>query len=184
MHSELNSIWIQDPTQYLSGNGFKAKASTAISAALRKRFPTRPIHKQDTVGNRLRYVKGTFEEYEFVRDKSGVGWDDGEKKASAETDFIAKFTEEWGDRYAKCFKKPCPYYNRLAQLFGGNKATGDHILHLANSEAKKSKAPSTSSAPSTAAASLSSPSKRKASRRPLETLQNDIHDGDLDATSP
>ncbi|KAJ7733224.1 hypothetical protein DFH07DRAFT_968071 [Mycena maculata] len=81
-----------DPSQYLSGNGFKAKAFTEISAALKKRFPMRPIRSKDTIGNHLRYVKDIFEEYEFVQGKSGVGWDDGEKKATTETNFIKQFT--------------------------------------------------------------------------------------------
>jgi hypothetical protein len=38
-------------------------------------------------------VKRIFEEYEFVRGRSGVGWDDVEKKATAETEYIERFTE-------------------------------------------------------------------------------------------
>ncbi|KAJ6454776.1 hypothetical protein DFH09DRAFT_660128 [Mycena vulgaris] len=146
------------------------------------------------------YGKGIFEEYEFVRGKSGVGWDDGEKKATAESDFVKKFTEQYRDKYAKCFKRPCPYYNRLAQLFGGNRATGDKVLHLAKSKSKKSKSSSAStsasasasasgsgsapgSAPDSASAappSPSSPQKRKGPRQPLENLQNDAINIDLD----
>ncbi|KAJ6560868.1 hypothetical protein DFH09DRAFT_1364702 [Mycena vulgaris] len=183
-----------DTTKYLSGNGFRAKAFTAISTALTKRFPKRPKRTTDNVGNQMRYVKGIFEEYEFMRGKSGVGWDDGEKKATAESDFVKKFTEQYGDKYAKCFKRPCPYYNRLAQLFGGNRATGDKVLHLAKSKSKKSKSSSAStsasasasasgfgSAPGSAAPpSPSSPQKRKGPRQPLENLQNDAIDVDLD----
>ncbi|KAJ7732747.1 hypothetical protein DFH07DRAFT_968322 [Mycena maculata] len=183
-----------DPSQYLSGNGFKAKAFTEISAALRKWFPMRPIRSKDTIGNCLRYViivpplkaftlifgqvKGIFEEYEFVRGKSGVGWDDGEKKATAETNFIKQFTTEYGDKYAKCFKKPCPCYNHLAELFGGNKATGEHVLHLAKSKKKVKLSPSSTSASVSASTSTSvavstSPLKRT-HHQPLENLQNDI----------
>ncbi|KAJ7106959.1 hypothetical protein C8R44DRAFT_744837 [Mycena epipterygia] len=193
----------KDSAQYLSGNGFKNKAFTEISAAVKKRFPTRPIRLKDTVGNCLRYViivspltafalifpqvKSIFEEYEFVRGKSGVGWDDGEKKATAEADFIKNFSDEHGDKYMKCFKKPCPYYNCLAELFGGNKATGAHILHLAKPKTKKAKSSSTSastsasaSASATAPSSLS-PLKRKGPRQPLSSLQNDIIDIDSDS---
>lgn len=46
----------KDPSKYLSGNGFKGKATTDIAASLKKKFPGRPIRKADTVGNRLRYV--------------------------------------------------------------------------------------------------------------------------------
>ncbi|KAJ7898078.1 hypothetical protein B0H13DRAFT_2521080 [Mycena leptocephala] len=156
-------LLLADTAAYLSGNGFKSKAFTDISASLEKQFPNRPIRKKDTVGNRLRYVKRIFEEYEFVRGKSGTGWDDEEKKASAEAEFIARFTEDHGEKYAKCFKHPCPYYDRLARLFGGNKATGAHVLHL------KVKKPATSSSKLT--------SSRKREREPLANLENG---GDID----
>ncbi|KAJ6536184.1 hypothetical protein B0H19DRAFT_382955 [Mycena capillaripes] len=170
---------LKDPSQYLSGNGFKTKACTDISVSLKKKFPGRPIRSKDVVGNRLRYVKHAFEDYEFVRGKSGVGWDDELKMATAEADFIKKFIEEHGDKYLKCFKKPCPYYNRLAQLFGGNKATGAHILHL--TKPKKSKASAASGTGS--GSSSTSASKRKRTCQPLENLDNeniDIDSGTAD----
>ncbi|KAJ6545881.1 hypothetical protein DFH09DRAFT_1321423 [Mycena vulgaris] len=157
----------------MSGNGFKDKACTEISNALKEKFAQRPVRKTGVVGNRLRYVithiKSAFEEYEFVRGKSGVGWDDEAKMATAEADFVERFTEEYGAKYAKCFKKPCQYYNRLVKIFGGNKATGAHILHLSKSK-NKSKASST--APSASASTSASTSNRKHARAPLENLDN------------
>jgi hypothetical protein len=37
-----------------------------------------------------------------------------------------------GDKYAKCFKKACPFYAELDSLYDGlrNRATGDHVVHL------------------------------------------------------
>lgn len=100
---------LKDPTKYLSGNGFKDIACTAISQALKKKFPNRPFRKINVVGNRLRYVctcapylpaeadflqvKSAYEDYEFVRGKSGVGWDDEIKMATAETEFVDNFVE-------------------------------------------------------------------------------------------
>jgi hypothetical protein len=101
---------LKDPSQYLSGNGFKTKSCTDISASLKKTFPARPIRSKDVVGNRLRYVimhvrcifpqklilfqvKRELEDYEFVRGKSGVGWDDELKMATAEVDFVERFIE-------------------------------------------------------------------------------------------
>ncbi|KAJ7096850.1 hypothetical protein C8R44DRAFT_889451 [Mycena epipterygia] len=165
-----------DSAQYLSGNRFKNKAFTEISAALKKRFPMRPIRSKDM-------VKSVFEEYKFVQGKSRVGWDDREK-ATAEANFIKNFTEEHGGKYTKCFKSPCPYYNHLVELFGGNKATGAHVLHLAIPKTKKAKSSSTSasaSASTSTSASASSLLKRKGPHQPLESLQNDIIDIDSDS---
>ncbi|KAJ7183567.1 hypothetical protein C8R46DRAFT_1209734 [Mycena filopes] len=170
---------LADLKKYMSGNGFKDKTCTEISNALQKKFPHRPIRKKDTVGNRLRYVKGAFEDYEFVRGKSGVGWDDGEKMATAEADFVERFTEEHGSKYTKCFKKPCPYYDRLVKIFGGNKATGAHVLHLTKRKRKMkpTAASASTSAPSTSA-STSATAKR--GRAPLDIIDNDAIDVDSD----
>ncbi|KAJ7435744.1 hypothetical protein B0H11DRAFT_2256881 [Mycena galericulata] len=138
----------KDPTAYLSGNGFKVKAFTEISVALKKRFPTHPIRSKDAVGNHLRYVK-----------------------------------QGYGDKYSKCFKKPCPYYNRLAELFGGNKATSDNVLHLTKSKSKKSKSSSASASASISAfASTATPSLLSLQKcGPLQTLENNAIDIDSDA---
>jgi hypothetical protein len=69
------------------------------------------------------------------------------------------------------FQETLPYYNRLAQLFGGNKATGAHVLHL--TKPKKSKSSSTST--------LSSASTSKRKRQPLENLDNEPLDIDSDS---
>ncbi|KAJ6449648.1 hypothetical protein C8R45DRAFT_144165 [Mycena sanguinolenta] len=114
----------------MSGNGFKKKAYTTLSDSLNSHFPNRPAHTKDQVRNRISYIKRAFELWEYVRGKSGVGWDDEKKMASAETEFIDRFVEEYGTKYRKCFEKTCPFYDRLSQLFGGNKATGANVLHL------------------------------------------------------
>ncbi|KAF8194377.1 hypothetical protein K438DRAFT_1934584 [Mycena galopus ATCC 62051] len=75
-------------------------------------------------------VKCIFELYEFVRGKSGVGWDDGEKRASAETEYIDRFVE----------------------------ATCANMQHLKKSRAKKSS--TTSSASTTALSSTNATCKR------------------------
>ncbi|KAJ6563885.1 hypothetical protein B0H19DRAFT_1139911 [Mycena capillaripes] len=120
---------IADPATYLSGNGLKTK--------------TLPPS----------FVKGIFEEYEFVRGKSGVGWDDEEKKATAEPEFIERFLEAQHAKYAKCFKQGCPYYDHLTRLFGGNKATGENVLHLKKPRATASSSRSAATSSRSAAAS-------------------------------
>ncbi|KAF8187292.1 hypothetical protein K438DRAFT_2151341 [Mycena galopus ATCC 62051] len=58
-----------------------------------------PYSLEEVVGNRLRYqlilcqIKHAFEDYHFVRGKSGVGWDDEAKMANAEDDFVKTFIE-------------------------------------------------------------------------------------------
>ncbi|KAJ6537916.1 hypothetical protein B0H19DRAFT_1079017 [Mycena capillaripes] len=118
---------LKDPAEYLSGNGFTKRRLAPKS------------------------VKAACEDYEFVRGKSGVGWDDQQKMATAESEFIDTFVEVHGKKYAKCFNHPCPYYIRLAQLFGGNKATGTHVLHLT----KRTKKSTSSSTSASASASVS-----------------------------
>jgi hypothetical protein len=63
-------------------------------------------------------------------------------------------TQANGPKYTKCFKKPCPFYTKLNELFDGlvNKATGEHVVHLGGNKrksAKKSNAPKKALAPAT-----------------------------------
>ncbi|KAF8209628.1 hypothetical protein K438DRAFT_1960633 [Mycena galopus ATCC 62051] len=168
--SHALDLLLGDPAAYISGNGFKSKAFTDISTSLKKKFPDHPVRSKDAIGNRLRYViirEGYIEDYEFVRRKSGVGWDDDVKMATAEADFIATFTKAYSSKYGKCFKKPCPFYDH-AKLFGRNKATSTHVLHLIKTKKTKS---SSTSAPTPTSDSTSA-LKRKA-RQPLENLDNE-----------
>ncbi|KAF8160580.1 hypothetical protein K438DRAFT_2025770 [Mycena galopus ATCC 62051] len=169
------NLLLENTVAYMSGNGFKKKAYTTLSDKLNARFPNRPTRSKEQVRNRIAYVKRIFEQYEFVRGKSGVGWDDGEKRASAETEFIDRFVEEYGKKFKKCFERTCPFYDRLAQLFGGNKATGANVLHLKKKK-KDTKTSSTSSSTTgssltatsslTAASSSMTASTRKRAREP------------------
>ncbi|KAJ6553332.1 hypothetical protein B0H19DRAFT_1377885 [Mycena capillaripes] len=189
---------IVDPATYLSGNGLKTKTFTTLSKSLKNKFPTHPVRSTKTIANRIRYVKGIFEEYEFVRGKSGVGWDDEEKKATAEPEFIERFLEAQHAKYAKCFKQGCPYYDRLTRLFGGNKATGENVLHLkkprattsssrsaatsSRSAAASSRSAAVSSRSAAASPSQTSPAPRKRHREPFADLENevlDVHAGAL-----
>lgn len=45
-----------------------------------------------------------------------------------------------GDQYKRCFKKPCPYYDKLDELYDGakNRATGEHTLLLGKKKKKTS----------------------------------------------
>ncbi|KAJ7899663.1 hypothetical protein B0H13DRAFT_2518909 [Mycena leptocephala] len=167
--NHILDLLIADPATYVSGNGLKSKAFTTLCTSLKNKFPDRPVRTTKTVGNRIRYVKRIYEEYEFVRGRSGVGWDDEEKRACAEVEFIERFTEEHGDKYAKCFKQTCPYYDRLSRLFGGNKATGAHVLHLKKPKKAKSTA---SSSKLSGSSSKTSPAPRKRTREPLVDLEN------------
>ncbi|KAJ7213083.1 hypothetical protein GGX14DRAFT_393282 [Mycena pura] len=129
----------------MSGNGFKSKA--------------------------YGQVKTLFAKYEFVRGRSGVGWDDGAKHATAEAVFIEAFLQEHGKQYARCFTTTCPAYDRCVMLFGGNKATGDHVFHPKSK--KRSRAKPAQDSPT--------PSKANSPRKPLAPLVNDTIDLDSDS---
>ncbi|KAJ7933160.1 hypothetical protein B0H13DRAFT_2307118 [Mycena leptocephala] len=49
-------LLLANPAKYLSGNGFKSKRFTDISTSLKNKYPSRPVRKKETVGNRPRYV--------------------------------------------------------------------------------------------------------------------------------
>ncbi|KAJ7879050.1 hypothetical protein B0H14DRAFT_2566993 [Mycena olivaceomarginata] len=72
-------------------------------------------------------------QYLFIKKYSGVGWDDEENHAMVTAEFIETFIKVNSPKYTKFFKKPCPFYIKLNELFHGlvNKATGEHVVHLA-----------------------------------------------------
>ncbi|KAJ7187659.1 hypothetical protein GGX14DRAFT_580907 [Mycena pura] len=161
----------------MSGNGFKPKAHSDLAEALRKKFPHRPVRSKNTCQNRIQYVKRIYEDYEFVRGKSGTGWDDEKKQATAEAEFVQSFVEEHGTKYARCFKSSCPYYDRCANLFGGNKANGANVFHP---KQKKTKASSKKEENIPPHSKSKQKKLRKQNRQPLATVDNDMLDLDLE----
>ncbi|KAJ7723122.1 hypothetical protein B0H14DRAFT_2641998 [Mycena olivaceomarginata] len=95
-------------------------------------------------------LKDTSEHYAFVAKFSGSGWDDDEKHATNTDEIHCRLHKglHWkqdirptAKNYAKCFKRPCPYYEKLSIIYHGmkNKATGEHVVHLASKKTRKSR---------------------------------------------
>ncbi|KAJ7214888.1 hypothetical protein GGX14DRAFT_609652 [Mycena pura] len=127
-----------------SGNGWKSTVWPAVVKAIHAANPTVGPKTVQQAKDKLKYHKDIYEDYVFVRKFSGHGWDDTENHATATEQHIADFILEYGKQYNRCFKKPCPFYDRLDELYDGgkNRATGEAILHLGapNPKAKMSKA--------------------------------------------
>ncbi|KAJ7791982.1 hypothetical protein B0H14DRAFT_3499888 [Mycena olivaceomarginata] len=75
---------------------------------------------------RKRIVQGTF--------AIALRWNNDDKHATNTDEYIANFIKTHGKDYAKCFKRPCPYYEKLDIIYDGmkNKANGEHVVHLAS----------------------------------------------------
>ncbi|KAJ7288900.1 hypothetical protein C8J57DRAFT_1495160 [Mycena rebaudengoi] len=120
-------------TGHQSGNGWKpatwADVVKAVAAANPEANPTKD---QVKIITKLNYLKDNFELYLYVAKFSGSGWDDKDKHATNTDEYITSFLAAHGDKYAKCFKKACPFYAELDSLYDGlrNRATGDHVVHL------------------------------------------------------
>ncbi|KAJ7264133.1 hypothetical protein C8J57DRAFT_1230615 [Mycena rebaudengoi] len=120
-------------TGYQSGNGWKpatwADVVKAVAAANPEANPTKD---QVKIITKLNYLKDNFELYLYVAKFSGSGWDDKDKHATNTDEYITSILAAHGDKYAKCFKKACPFYAELDSLYNGlrNRATGDHVVHL------------------------------------------------------
>ncbi|KAJ7304612.1 hypothetical protein DFH08DRAFT_976600 [Mycena albidolilacea] len=74
----------------------------------------------------------TFELYLFVEKFSSSGWDEDEKHASNTPEYIKDFIKVHGKKYVRCFKKVCPFYQELNELYNGfrNRATGEDVVHF------------------------------------------------------
>ncbi|KAJ7816566.1 hypothetical protein B0H14DRAFT_3148567 [Mycena olivaceomarginata] len=138
---------IDKKSTHQSGNGWKSTVWPGIVALVQAANPAAdPKKYQAKCVSKSNYLQKCLGQYLFVKKYSGVGWDDEQNHATATAEFIEKFIKANGPKYTKCFKKPCPFYTKLNELFDGlvNKATGEHVVHLGGDKresGKKSNAP-------------------------------------------
>ncbi|KAF7372233.1 hypothetical protein MVEN_00082800 [Mycena venus] len=99
-----------------------------------------PVKDQVKIISKMNNLKEIFEIYLFVEKFSGTGWDDDEKHAVNTKEYIEDFVKTHGKKFARCFKKACPFYAELDELYEGlrNRATGDHVVHLPQKCRRKS----------------------------------------------
>ncbi|KAJ7232268.1 hypothetical protein C8J57DRAFT_1383955 [Mycena rebaudengoi] len=145
IEEEVNAMLdalIDRKASHQSGNGWKPAVWADVVAAVQASNPeAKPTKDQVKVLTKLNYLKEAFELYVFVEKYSGSGWDPDEKHACATDEYIESFVKSHGSKYAKCFKKPCPFYTQLDSLYSGgkNKANGEHVVHFKKSRTRKGK---------------------------------------------
>ncbi|KAJ7862922.1 hypothetical protein B0H14DRAFT_2739633 [Mycena olivaceomarginata] len=130
----------------MSGNGMKGKGYTELATALSTEFSDRPKCTAKNVESRISCIKTTYQKCEFIRGKTGAGWDNSRKCPDNEDpvyidSFVAvcafivvpspsiHLLQQYGDKYKAYFGKPFIYYDRASKLFGRNSATGDNVYH-------------------------------------------------------
>ncbi|KAJ7193234.1 hypothetical protein GGX14DRAFT_405672 [Mycena pura] len=114
-----------------SGNGWKPSVWTDVISAVNAVDPA--SQKTSTqIQNKLKHLKGVYEDYQYVLGHTGTGWNDEAKHATNTAEYVEDFIRTHGDQYKRCFAKPCPYYDKLDELYDGAKsrATGEHVLLL------------------------------------------------------
>ncbi|KAJ7483038.1 hypothetical protein B0H11DRAFT_1914779 [Mycena galericulata] len=147
-----------------SGNGWKPSVWPEIVNAVKALDPeAMPVKDQTRLVSKLNY--------KF----SGTGWDKEKKHATNTPDFLAAH----GKKYAQCFKKPCPFYSELDELYDGlkNRATGEHVVHFTKkrkSRGKPGKENPTAPNPTSAAnPTLAVDSEGRPPTAPLNSIPND-----------
>ncbi|KAJ3693360.1 hypothetical protein LUZ60_008840 [Juncus effusus] len=107
-----------------SGRGFKNKALTAAVKAINNEFPDVQV-SESNVSNHIRTLKNKWSQIKKLKDMSGNGWDDNEKKIIVdETEYRT---------YVQAHPKKEPFINKAIEMFeemllvfGGEAATGMH----------------------------------------------------------
>ncbi|KAJ7801585.1 hypothetical protein B0H14DRAFT_2615118 [Mycena olivaceomarginata] len=91
--------------------------------------------------------------------------------AKDQTKVMSKLDDTHGKDYARCFKKPCPFYSELNELYDGlkNRATGEHVVHFPCKS--RSRTTGVKNNPAAAAASTS----MAKAPTPNETAASDAH---------
>ncbi|KAJ7809884.1 hypothetical protein B0H14DRAFT_2607694 [Mycena olivaceomarginata] len=131
----------KDPTEphnarkstHQSGSGWKPTVwPDVVKAVHAANLDANPLKDQTKLISKLEDLKKTFELYLFVEKFSGSRWDEDEKHASNTPEYIEDFLKVHSKKYVQCFKKACPFYQELNELYDGfrNRATGEHIVHF------------------------------------------------------
>ncbi|KAJ6525124.1 hypothetical protein B0H19DRAFT_1199132 [Mycena capillaripes] len=126
-------------------------------------------------------LQATFALYLFCEKYSGSGWDDEKKMCIATDDYIMDFIEKQGKKYACCFKKACPFYKQLDEIFDGlaNRATGENVVHLGSKKKRRSRKENPPVAgPSSNANAPGSLDHNAPPRAPMTALDN-MHEDDV-----
>ncbi|KAF8156497.1 hypothetical protein K438DRAFT_350478 [Mycena galopus ATCC 62051] len=137
----LNTL-IGKKSSHQSGTGWKPSVWTDVVDAVQQVDPTTdPMKDKAKVISKLNDVKDIFTLYLFVEKFSGMGWDDEEKHAINTPEYVQAFLVTHGKTYTRCFKKPCPFYTQLDELYDGltNRATGEHVIHFSQKSKHKSR---------------------------------------------
>ncbi|KAJ3681821.1 hypothetical protein LUZ60_014394 [Juncus effusus] len=107
-----------------SGQGFKNKALTAAVKAINNEFPDVQV-SESNVSNHIGTLKNKWSQIKKLKDMSGNGWDDNEKKIIMD--------EAEYRTYVQAYPKEEPFINKLIEMFeemflvcGGEAATGMH----------------------------------------------------------
>ncbi|KAJ7887048.1 hypothetical protein B0H14DRAFT_3127709 [Mycena olivaceomarginata] len=172
----LTTLLDKKPT-HQSSNGWKPTVWPDVVKAVRLADPEAKPAKDQAK------LKEIFELYLFVEKFSGTGWDDEEKHAVNTAQYIEDFLASHGKKYARCFKKPCPFYNELDQVYDGlkNRATGEHVIHFPKARRKCQKAVPKENTAVTAATSASP---TKATTTPTDATDTNSSDARAGARTP
>ncbi|KAJ7678829.1 hypothetical protein B0H14DRAFT_2655706 [Mycena olivaceomarginata] len=176
----LNTL-LEKKSSHQSGNGWKPSVWPDVVKAVQLVNPNAMPAKDQTK------LKSILTLYLFVEKFSGTGWDEEEKHAVNTTEYIKEFLATHGKDYARCFKKPCPFYSELNELYDGlkNRATGEHVVHFPRKSRSRTSGVENNN-PAAAAASTSTakaptPNETAASdaRAPMLALGNILPEGEI-----
>ncbi|KAJ7143884.1 hypothetical protein C8R44DRAFT_724894 [Mycena epipterygia] len=183
----LNAL-IDKKTSAQSGNGWKPTVWTGLITTVQAIDPdAKPVNDKDKIVTKLKNLQATFALYLFCEKFSGAGWDDDKKMCVAEPEYIKDFLEKHGKKYSPCFKKPCPFYKELDQVFDGltNRATGEHVVHLGSQKKTRhqNKENPSVAGPSSNTNAPGSPDHDTAGRAPMVVLANGHNEEDTSGGS-
>ncbi|CAK5268226.1 unnamed protein product [Mycena citricolor] len=134
----ITALHEQKKASRQSGQGFKPSSFDAVAKTVTAVYPKEPLNACQ-VKTKVKYFKKPFTKYQFVQGKSSVSFNDNTGIASDNTaEFVEGFLLTYGkDKYAKCFRQPCPFWRDLCEIYNGgsDRAMGEHVMHFGNGPA-------------------------------------------------
>ncbi|CAK8570500.1 unnamed protein product [Lathyrus sativus] len=126
----LDAYLHQQTLENKNGNSMTTSAMDSILKELKTHFPDKPISKEK-IKDHMKHIKTKFNScYDlFQNGLNGFGWD------STTNMWIVK--DEAKPEAAEWKNKPILFYDKLANFFGKDRATGEHEGTTAEMRAKK-----------------------------------------------
>ncbi|XP_073270922.1 uncharacterized protein [Primulina huaijiensis] len=113
-----------------SENGFRCGYLALLEETMNKVFPRTDLRANPHINSKIHVWKRTHGSLVTILSRSGIGWNNSEKKIEASDEAWECFVKGDSSARSMCYKS-WPYYSDWCEIFGHDRATGANSLLFA-----------------------------------------------------